>query len=602
MYAVDNNNYFGNTNWDDNNPDSFSYDELYENAEISSEMLMSDILAFEASEQEEEAWPTFTYTEQRVTDILIPAQLSWGSGSKILISGSMSCGKTSFAIDYLNHVTAQTKEKVLYLTSRFGAREQVKKHISTNVDVRNYRTLIKGSSYWKDKGQGIYFTGRSCLDDYKYIIVDDFHCIFSDSSFIGYTDMLLNYLLHKCSHAVVVFLTSYPRIFNDYLNSNNLQICCHYQFILTSPYQHFKCWSREKDILEVLSQLPADEKALCFCTKDQAEKWKNSLIKEYKIPDGNIACIVSKVIQDEDEDDKTLKIDPIVKEIINDSKFSSQILFVTNSAISYGINIFDEAVMHIIVDKADPDYACNVIGRRRITKGGTIPNLYVRQRSLSYHLRELKKDRGIIELYRNDFKSFFHKYKRRNIDELIYPLPRFDSDAPIVEYIVNKVTEQVIESNIAYYEYILSQGELNLAKEIGYCLSSLSITPFGSYVTLQESQQAKIELIAYLETLLGKKLFKEDIPDITAILRKVMREPIKRTDKDGINKCFVKKTIPFQLVWDEKYRVNVLGKDGKTHSKRYSLLEKNVLLSTPPVIPIPPKTNPMDIIDVKPDD
>lgn len=594
VISVDNDNYFDDTNYYENDPDNSSYDERYEVASTLNEMLEVDILDLEEPNHDigvAEAWPTFRYDGQHVNDILIPSNLSWDFGSKILISGSMACGKTSFGIDYANHITTQTKENALYLTSRFSAREQVKKRVSKNVDVRNYHTLIKGHDFWEGKGNGLYFTGRSCLDNYHYIVVDDCHCFFSDSSFILYSDMVLDYLLNKCGHAVVVFLTSCPRIFIDYLYSNNLRISCHYNFISTFPYQHFKCWNHEKDILELLAQLPKDEKALCFCNDKQAEKWENKLVSKYGIQADTIARIES---YEYDEDDYISKTNESVQEIISSNQFSAKILFVANTAISYGINIFDDTVMHIIVDKVDPDYAYNVIGRRRITKGGTIPNLYVRQRPLAYHLMKLKKNKGIIELYRNDFKSFFHKNKRKNIDNIIYPLPFSDNNAPIVEYIVNRVAEQAIESNIAYYEYILSQGELSLAKQIGYCLSALSITSFGSYVTSQESQEASIELIAHLEMLLGKKLFEEDIRDIAVILRKVMREQIKRIDKDGINNCFCKKRIPFKLVSDERYRTKVIGEDGKPHSRRYSELERNaqyVMPPTPPILQNSSRTN-----------
>lgn len=208
--------------------------------------------------------------------------------------------------------------------------------------------------------------------------------------------------------------------------------------------------------------------------------------------------------------------------------------------------------------------------------------------------------KSIVKLFRNNFKSFLYTYCQQKIGNIIYPLHISDSH-PIVEYVVNKVAEQTIESNINYYQAILSQGELSLATEIGHRVAPVSIIPLGDYVTFEESQTAKIELIQHLESLLGEKLFENDIQEIAVKLQTVMREQKPRKHKDKINDCFRDNLIPFKLLYDENFRIKVSDEDGKEYLRRYSLLEKteqhSVLLSVPPVAPRPTEINFMDIID-----
>lgn len=198
-----------------------------------------------------------------LSDIIGDAYKSWNN-EKVILDCGTGRGKTYFIINALCLYALENNKSVLYLCNRNKLREQIDNEVSKynlyNVTVMNYQKLqqeINNKTYQNQ--------------NYDYIIADEIHYIFTDSSFNYYTDIIYEYLLEQKENVVVYMSATAKSLFSMLCNKEYVKQSKVYR--LEDDYSYVdKVYFYERNkltkIINEILRRSLDEKAVIFINSE----------------------------------------------------------------------------------------------------------------------------------------------------------------------------------------------------------------------------------------------------------------------------------------------------------------------------------------------
>ena len=188
--------------------------------------------------------------------------------------------------------------------------------------------------------------------NYRYIVLDEIQHVNDDAEFIENTDLLYDAILKARKFATVIAMTATPgNLFTTWLADGLLMRNRYYR--LSKKMSHFTkayVYSRDCEMVNILENLPAEEKALVFMESHKE-------LERMKARFGDCAAYYCSSNNAKGKMDK-------LDDCLKDGKLQKQILFAT-MALYNGINIKDRSLKHIFIESWVPSRMIQMQGRKR---------------------------------------------------------------------------------------------------------------------------------------------------------------------------------------------------------------------------------------------
>jgi len=470
----------------------------------------------------------------------------WVEGYIIAINAHTGSGKSYFIKKILKDYCIANKKNILLLTNRDILKDQfIHELIEDDKDgiitVKNYQSIETRIIH------------NIPIDDYDYIVCDEYHYLFNDT-FNFCTDISLDYILGQSS-SIKILLSATSTVPIKYLEEvKNLELI---KYEIEPDYSYIeKLYFYENDdvILKLLNDLPDNEKAIYFTNA------KTSYDFSKQIEDSAFICskhnsTYRKYINNEEK-----------QNIIEKESFDSKILF-TTIALDNGVNIKDIQLKHVIIDTFDLDTIQQCLGRKRIEESDEKVIVYIKNwnnKKLNGKKTSLNNIIRYAELLKSGTSSedLIKEHKHKNtFGNLIYD---------IIEY--DKITKHVSETMYFKFKYDIEQIELYMKSEYMDYVSERFNQE--EYFDLEQEVDA-MTLEDKLDKLVGIKMFKEEQKKFTDFMRDELFNGI--TDRHGtvkintINGYFKDNNIPYEI----ESKKETIRKD-TNYNKRYWILCKKI--------------------------
>lgn len=192
--------------------------------------------------------------------------------------------------------------------------------------------------------------------EFDYLVLDEAHYMFQDSSFNLNTDTILNMIERYRKSKIIILLSATADLLTKYFSSRITKT-----YSAEADYSYIKfvyCYEKKDTILKIIDRIPQDEKIVVFgCNKDRLQE----LNKRY--PGSEYLSSDNKATSH------------VFQQIVEDECFDCRILF-TTKVLDNGINLKDTAIKHIIIEQADMVEFIQCLGRKRIADESDTVTLY----------------------------------------------------------------------------------------------------------------------------------------------------------------------------------------------------------------------------------
>jgi hypothetical protein len=331
-----------------------------------------------------------------------------------------------------------------------------------NTTVTTYQAIqsqILNDEYFKDP-----YTKEYRM--YDYIILDECHYIFSDSSFNNTTRFVFEkFIQHSDMGAVKIFMTA---------TTNEIY----------GPLMQYIDYFRSKEIGTIF---PSGGYRSEFKPHIYSSGIDYSYIKP-KYFRGNKIDTIIKLIKNDASSDKwivfvsnkitqgipllkalskdavfitkdTEPTDPELQSIVTNSRFSKKVL-ITTKTLDNGINIKDTSVKHIVIMAWDMITFIQMLGRRRVDiNNADFVNLYIPMKDVrSFHtlLKTYKEKDEILNLLRENEKVFSRKYDN-NLTDLAQYGNLIYRDDKTGKWMINRLGKWRLLTDIEFAERMIQK-------------------------------------------------------------------------------------------------------------------------------------------------
>lgn len=414
----------------------------------------------------------------RVSDLIkIEDIKKWKPNDNILISSPMGAGKSYFCKNILYEVAKSEQGKILMLIHRSNCVDQFRYEIETDgkadvIEVITYQSL----EYSK-----LHNTNKYDLSQYMFIVCDEFHYFFNDSSFNNKTAVSFEMIM-KNNDSVHIFMSAtgehMTKYMKQYVKEKGLDDVIEYEIPFDPSFiKNLVFFHSDETMDSFLNEgIEKGDKGIFFI--QSAEKAYKLYKKYKKFCVFNCSNNNSKYYKYVDQNK--------IKSILINQRFQEQFL-ITTSCFDAGINIIDPEVKHIVVDIVDIGSLIQCIGRKRIQNESDQINVYIKvinNQQLAGLRRSIQQKVAMADYYMSTNQSMdklIEKYPRQNdIDNILYDDFVYDGQGNIVEgAYVKKVNEPMYfkkKEDIVDYTFMLKEYE-----SFGYC--KYLATKFGFYDT-----------------------------------------------------------------------------------------------------------------------
>ncbi|UQD51238.1 DNA helicase [Bacillus methanolicus] len=435
---------------------------------------------------------------KRVSEVVtIDEVKSWKNGDIITISAGTGVGKSYFVKNILYAHAQKENKKILFLIHRRNCVNQFQKEIERD----RKKDIIHIKTYqWLEKTH--ITTKHFDFSEYKYIVCDEFHYFMQDAKFNKFTDISLNAILEQ-KNKIRIFMSATGDMMKRYINNFkkmetiDYHIPIKYQFIKNLVFFN-KDESIEQFIHEAIEK---NIKAIFFF--DSAEKAYNLYAKHKDYCLFNCSKHNKKYYQYVNEEK--------INRMLENERFEELIL-ITTTCMDAGVNIIDSELSHIVCDVDDMGTLIQCIGRKRLKENKDGIHLYIKAINNNVLGGKVKQIQKRIEMAR-----FLRKH---SIREYIEKYPReYDSWNIVYNDIVEGEEEKsTLKVNDLIYFKCLIDGSLfesmlrepygyakHLAREFGFYDPDM-----GYQYTILDEEYEKQNIDQYLESIVGKKLYKDE--------------------------------------------------------------------------------------------
>lgn len=486
----------------------------------------------------------------RVSELIsIDDVSSWNKGDYILIEAQTGRGKTYFIRTTLKDVASKNKSKILLLSPRTALKKQ--NEMALIDDCEDIITLM---NYQEIEHR---ILCKINIDYYDYIVADECHYMYDDSTFNRRTDITWKWLIEQ-KRSVKIFMSATIDLFKNSLDNQSIKYNPIYSLDPNYDYvENFYYYKSDKVIERLLFEMPKNEKAIYFTTAKKAYETSRNF--------DNAAFYCSSNNYHYKYADKKTETE-IIKEVEN---LSCKILCTTN-VLDAGINIKDKAFKHIIVDNFDLDTVVQMVGRRRIDSykelnKDDIVKVYIKNPSgyflASFYNKVLEQKKQADYLMENGSLEYIKNYQKQIKSEIIDIITIDDGEEERIECEVNLMMHiklsKIIE-DIKRYKFNKTEYLSAICKKFKITFESLlCLDDYYDVLTLDE----------FFKNLLGTEILEDKQQVIKEFLLNkcysIKNEKSLRglkTMKIGtVNKIMEEKGLPY-IFESKRTRINGVQK------------------------------------------
>lgn len=426
----------------------------------------------------------------KFNDVLTSEIIETWDGNNIILNGATGSGKTYFVENNLHEYAKKKCRTILFLCNRKALYEEVmlskEKLKLYNVQVMLYQTLqeqiIRGDT----------------IQEYNYIVCDEFHYVFSDAIFNKYTDLTYNWIVDQ-SKAIKIFMSGtgnkvFSKLKRSEVVREDFEYVIPYDYGYVNECRFFKGKDKVFDIInDILKN--TDDKIIYFSNST------NNAIEVYNQFAINSCFRCSKYNQNQIARKLNEKYVNCITKYKDELITFNERLLVTTKALDNGINIKDKRIKHIICDIFDLESAQQCLGRKRVIDSEDKCNFYIR----NYNAREVGNFKGLLNAKKNPIKVLirdkdeymaYYGYNREHHSDYIF----FDG-------------KELKYNELAYWEMLCESMDIDLIEKFGY--KKVMLDRLGNTLTniidLDEIEKMnkQDEVVIYLESILERRLYKE---------------------------------------------------------------------------------------------
>lgn len=507
----------------------------------------------------------------RVTDVITKEEAaSWKPGSNVLISSPMGSGKSFFCKNMLYSIAKDVGGAVLMLIHRTNCVDQFKYEIETDgkadvIDVITYQSLEYGKLHNTSK--------QFDLEKYKFVVCDEFHYFFNDSSFNNKTSVSFKMIMNNTA-SVHVFMSATGEDMSNYMKEYTQKNELPYPKEYKIPFDYFfiknlRFFYKEETMEELIEEgIAKGNKGIFFI--QSAEKAYKLFAKYKKHCVFNCSANNGKYYEYVDKEK--------IKNILKNERFEEQFL-ITTSCFDAGINIIDRNVKHVVIDIVDIGSLIQCIGRKRIQDDDDKINVYIKamnNQKLAGLKRSMEEKVKMADYFaENDYsvEKLIEKYPMQNdINNIIYDDLVYGANGKVIPNTYTKVINELMyfkkKSDIMEYETMMKKyGQFGyckyLAKRFGFYDAK---TGRYAYSMIHE----EYELEKYLEQLVEDDTVFLQLKDRDELIKKIGAKQNGKLLKKAqtLNQVLEEREIDYRIKEFETMRV-ITDNSGKTKRKKY---------------------------------
>jgi len=513
----------------------------------------------------------------RISNVITESIIkSWKPKENVLISAPMGSGKSYFCKNPLYKTAKDNNEKILMLIHRSNCVDQFAYEIVT----AGKDDVITIMTYQAIEYAKLHNTlDKINLSQYRYIVCDEFHYFFNDSSFNNKTSISFELIMNN-STATHIFMSAtgnnMENYMKKYIKENKLEKYIKYYLPFDFSFiRNLKFFYKEDTIEELIKEgIKKGSKGIFFI--QSAEK-AYKLYKKYK------DYCVFNCSENNSTYYKFVDKEKIQK-ILQNECFEEQFL-ITTSCFDAGINIVDREVKHIVIDIIDFGSLIQCVGRKRIQDGNDKLNVYIHaltNQKLSGLIRNMQQKVEMAKYFiDNDYSidKLIQKYPMQNdCNNILYDDLCYDINGKVVPntYIkrVNGPMYFKRQEDIKEYKNIMTKYG-----EFGYCKYLAEFFGFydkkkGVYkykmISEQSNKNKNKELQKYLKKLADNKTIFLQPADRTELIHKINLihngKIMKRAST--LNHMFEEENTPYRIKEFETLRT-ITDANGNKKQKKY---------------------------------
>lgn len=458
---------------------------------------------------------------KRVSEVIkIDDIRKWKKEDTITITAGTGQGKSYFIKNSLYLVAKEQNKKILFLIHRANCKDQFLEELIRD----NKSDTVKVMTYQKVESIEMSTHSRFNFEEYDYIVCDEFHYFISDSAFNFNTDVSFDSILN--AKATKIFMSATGDMVKRYINKIKKVETIDFDLDINHGrnIETLRFYTKDNTLEDIYIKecLEGTDKAIFFI--NSAEK-AYDLYKKY--PNSLFNCSKSHNLYQHVDIDK-------IKNMLIQEKFNEQILF-TTTCMDAGVNICDESVKHIVIDDVlDFGTIVQCMGRKRIQSTNDKVHVYIKNinnNRLGGRKTQIQEKIELAKFFRkNDLHVYIEKYGR--------------GYTPMV-YDVN--TEERKKLNeLAYFKCL--DDMLNIDLMLNYKKNGFSKL-LSKHLGIEkyhytEEQEYNQSLEAYLESLVGKKLFKDEQIELINRINLIM-DGKQLKSAESFNASFKEKGMPY---------------------------------------------------------
>lgn len=459
---------------------------------------------------------------------------AWTPVRPVIIKAGTGVGKSFFVKNVLYDYAKNEGAKILMLIHRKLCVEQFVMEIEADgksdvIEIMTYQKLEKDQM--RDS--------HLLLEQYKYIVCDEFHYFISDARFNSTTDISFEKII-SMKDSIKIFMSATGENVEDYIQKvveaapDVYSIPFDWSFIETLNF-YFNDASLPELAKAIIER---GEKGIFFI--QEATK-AYGLYQEFK---KNALFNCSK------QNSKYYKYVKVgrINEMLKEQKFKENIL-ITTSCMDAGVNIIDPLVRYIFIDIKDVGSLIQCMGRKRIQNEDDSIHVYIKyidNKQLGGMETRAKKEIKMADyLKTHTTEEWLHEFPR-SIDKTLTVYDEIINDGN-VETCTKKVNE------LMYYKKNVDIEEMQYIKsfgEFGYC--KYLARKFNKYDAETETYDYSIiggncELKDYLATHVGQVMLqRKDRKELIKIMN-VRRDGRLKSSKDILNAALKEDKLPYMI-------------------------------------------------------
>lgn len=460
--------------------------------------------------------------KRRITDVISKEEVrTWKPGNNVLISAPMEAGKSYFCKNTLYDLAKEVEGKILMLIHRSNCVEQFKYEIEADgkqdvIDVITYQSLEYSKLHNTSK--------KIDLSKYAYIVSDEFHYFFNDSSFNNKTAVSFQMIMNS-ENSIHVFMSAtgehMARYMKKYIKDNGLEEAIEYEvpfdfsFINSLTFFH-KDTTMDEFIKEGIER---GHKGIFFIQSAEKAYKLYSKYKKYCI--FNCSANNGKYYEYVDKEK--------IKNILINQRFEEQFL-ITTSCFDAGINIIDKDVKHIVIDIVDIGSLIQCMGRKRIQDENDKIYVYIKvinNQKLAGLKRSMEQKVEMADYYmQNNYsvEKLIERYPMQNdVNNILYDNLMYDKYGNIIP---NSYTKAINEPMYFKKKEDIVDYSIMLEKygKFGYCKYLAATFGFidketGSYTYRMINEEYELE--DYLEKMVADNVILLQLRDRSELIKKI---------------------------------------------------------------------------------